>query len=113
MHSKAVYVLPIGGIIYTSSLCMSQICLTRLWDMLGCVHVQRDEEIVMATYGYLRVSTEGKGQTTDNQHKQIADAGFAVEQYFSEDGVSGSIKAFSRPAFSKMLKQAKDGDTII
>lgn len=67
----------------------------------------------MATYGYIRVSTEGKGQTTENQRKMISDAGFSVDQFFSEDGVSGSTKAFNRPAFGKMLSKAKEGDTII
>lgn len=67
----------------------------------------------MAIYGYIRVSTEGKGQTTDNQKKLICDAGFAVTEFFSEDGVSGSIKATERPAFSRMLSKLSEGDTII
>lgn len=67
----------------------------------------------MAVYGYIRVSTEGKGQTTDNQRKIIEDAGYNVAAFFSEDGVSGSVKAFRRPAFSKMLEWVKAGDTII
>lgn len=67
----------------------------------------------MAVYGYIRVSTEGKGQTTDNQRKAITDAGFTVDQFFSEDGVSGSTKAQQRPAFSEMLRHAGDADTII
>lgn len=64
-------------------------------------------------YGYIRVSTEGKGQTTDNQKKLITDAGFACTEFFSEDGVSGSIKALERPAFSNMLSKLTDGDTVI
>jgi len=67
----------------------------------------------MATYGYLRVSTEGKGQTTDNQRKLIQDAGYAVTEFFSEDGVSGSIKATERPAFSAMLSKMQKGDTLV
>lgn len=67
----------------------------------------------MATYGYIRVSTDNKGQTTDNQRKLIQDAGFAVAEFFSEDGVSGSTKALQRPAFSRMLEVAQEGDTII
>lgn len=67
----------------------------------------------MARYGYLRVSTEGKGQTTDNQKKLIQDNGFIIDEFFSEDGVSGSKKAMERPAFSRMLEVAKNGDTIV
>jgi len=66
----------------------------------------------MAVYGYGRVSTDNKGQTTDNQKKAMADAGFNVAEFFSEDGVSGSIKAFSRPVFSRMLAQCASADTI-
>jgi len=66
----------------------------------------------MAVYGYIRVSTD-KGQTTDNQRKLISDNGFTVDEFFSEDGVSGSIKATERPAFSSMLAKATSGDTII
>lgn len=67
----------------------------------------------MATYGYIRVSTDGKGQTTDNQRKVIVDAGFAVQEFFSEDGVSGSIKASERPAFARLLLTAQADDTIL
>lgn len=67
----------------------------------------------MAVYGYIRVSTEGKGQTTDNQRKVIEDAGYRVDQFFSEDGVSGSTKAFARPAFSAMMAKAQPNDIVI
>lgn len=67
----------------------------------------------MAVYGYIRVSTEGKGQTTDNQRKVITDAGYAITEFFSEEGVSGSIKAQLRPAFSRMLSKMVKGDTLI
>jgi DNA invertase Pin-like site-specific DNA recombinase len=63
--------------------------------------IETQTEKIMAVYGYIRVSTEGKGQTTDNQRKLIVDAGIAVTEFFSEDGVSGSVKAFERPAFSR------------
>lgn len=66
----------------------------------------------MTTYAYLRVSTE-KGQTTENQRKQIADASFAVDEFISEDGVSGSVAALHRPAFAYMMSRAKEGDTCI
>lgn len=67
----------------------------------------------MAVYGYIRVSTEGKGQTTENQRKALTDAGFAVTEFFSENGVSGSIKAMERPAFVEMMAKAVSGDTVL
>jgi putative DNA-invertase from lambdoid prophage Rac len=66
----------------------------------------------MAVYAYIRVSTD-KGQTTDNQRKQIVDAGFAITEFFSEDGVSGSVKAQERPAFSRMLAKMQKGDKLV
>lgn len=65
----------------------------------------------MAAFAYIRVSTDG--QTTDNQRKVIEDAGFAVQEFFAEEGVSGSTKAAERPAFARLLEVAKAGDTII
>lgn len=62
-------------------------------------------------YGYLRVSTN-KGQTTDNQKKEILDAGFAVVEWFSDDGVSGTVDAFDRPKFKEMIGKCEEGDTI-
>jgi putative DNA-invertase from lambdoid prophage Rac len=67
----------------------------------------------MTTFAYMRVSTDGKAQTTDNQRKLIEDAGFKVDEFVSEDGVSGSIKAFLRPAFSAMMEKFVEGDTLI
>lgn len=66
----------------------------------------------MATLAYLRVSTK-KDQTCDNQKKIILDAGFAVDQFFADEGVSGSVKAVERPMFIEMLKNAPQGTTII
>jgi DNA invertase Pin-like site-specific DNA recombinase len=45
----------------------------------------------------------------------IIDAGYSIptEHWFSEQGVSGSIKATERPEFAKMMQQAKEGDRII
>ena len=67
----------------------------------------------MTVYAYIRVSTEGRGQTTDNQRKLIVDAGFHVDEFVSEDGVSGSKKAFDRPAFAGMLARMEKGDTVM
>lgn len=67
----------------------------------------------MATYLYARVSTEGKGQTTENQRKMVEDAGFRIDEFFSEDGVSGSVRAANRPVFKRMLEKCQPNDQII
>lgn len=71
----------------------------------------------MTIFAYLRVSTD-KGQTTDNQRKtifdkSITDAGFAVDEWYSEDGVSGKINALDRPVFKALMDKATAGDTVI
>lgn len=63
-------------------------------------------------YGYMRVSTK-KNQTTENQKKEILDAGFAVSEWFSEDAVSGTIEAFKRPLFTEMFEKCEKGDSIV
>lgn len=65
----------------------------------------------MTTYAYIRVSTTG--QTTENQRKVIVDNGFAVDRFYSEDGVSGSMKATDRPVFAEMLSLMVAGDSLI
>ena len=65
----------------------------------------------MTTYAYIRVSTTG--QTTENQRKVIVDGGFSVDKFYSEDGVSGSMKATDRPVFSEMLSLMVAGDSLI
>lgn len=67
----------------------------------------------MKVFAYVRVSTSTHDQTTDNQRKLIADAGFVVNEYVAEEGVSGSVKALERPAFKRMMDQATTGDTVI
>ena len=67
----------------------------------------------MTIYAYIRVSTNNMGQTTDNQRKLIEDAGFKVDEWVDETGVSGSIEALHRPAFKRMMQTIQAGDTII
>lgn len=67
----------------------------------------------MTVYGYIRVSTSNKKQTTENQKKEIIDSGYAVTQFFSEDGVSGSIPQMERPSFLEMMSILKEGDTCV
>ena len=65
----------------------------------------------MAIFGYGRVST--KDQTAENQRLEIEAAGYRVEFWCGEEGVSGKVPAMQRPAFSKMLGQIRDGETLV
>ena len=61
--------------------------------------------------GYVRVSTSD--QNVENQKKQIADAGYSVTRWFSDEAVSGAIKAGERPGFAELLNYVREGDTLI
>ena len=65
----------------------------------------------MAIFGYGRVST--KEQTTENQRREIEAAGYQVEYWYADDGVSGKVSAMQRPQFAKMLGQIRDGETLV
>jgi len=65
----------------------------------------------MTIFAYLRVSTDG--QTTENQKLAIMDCGFTVDEWVSEDGVSGTTSAAHRKEFKDMLSRASSGDTVI
>lgn len=67
----------------------------------------------MTIYAYIRVSTDDKKQTTEAQKTHITGAGFAVDEWFAEDGMSGTVLALKRPAFSAMMSKVKEGDTVI
>ena len=63
----------------------------------------------MAVLGYARVST--KEQKTWNQVARLEDAG--AERVFVDDGVSGAISPWKRPALRELLDYARDGDEIV
>ncbi len=65
----------------------------------------------MTTFAYIRVSTDK--QTSDNQRQAINEAGYSVDKWFAEEGVSGTVAATERSEFKAMMKQAKEGDTVI
>lgn len=67
----------------------------------------------MATFAYLRVSTQD--QTTDQQLKQITDAGHVVEpdRVFVEQGVSGKVPALQREQFQRLHDRLSSGDSLI
>lgn len=65
----------------------------------------------MAVFGYTRVST--KEQTTENQRREIAAAGYQVDYWFADEGVSGKVSAMQRQQFAKMLEKIRDGETLV
>lgn len=65
----------------------------------------------MAVFGYGRVST--KEQTTENQRREIEAAGYAVEYWYADDGISGKVSAMQRPRFAQMLGQIRDGESLV
>ncbi len=65
----------------------------------------------MNILAYCRVSTVG--QTTENQKLSIESSGFRVDQWFQDEGVSGSIPAKERPEFKRMMSVAQKGDTCL
>ena len=65
----------------------------------------------MAVFAYLRVSTTE--QTTENQKLEIERSGLTPDYWFSDQGVSGSRPAASRPEFQRLLTQIRDGETLV
>ncbi|GIZ54041.1 recombinase family protein [Noviherbaspirillum aridicola] len=65
----------------------------------------------MATFAYGRVSTTE--QTTENQKLEIQAAGYTIDFWFADEGVSGSTQASQRPQFSKMLDKIRDGERLV
>jgi len=65
----------------------------------------------MATIAYTRVST--KEQTVENQRREIEAAGYKVDFWFEDEGVSGKMSAMQRPQFAKMLERIRDGETLV
>jgi len=61
---------------------------------------------------YARVSTSE--QTTDNQVREVAQAGFAVEPHrVVEETVSGSVAAMERNGFARLVDRLEHGDVLI
>lgn len=65
----------------------------------------------MAIYAYGRART--KGQMTENQRIEIEQAGYKVDYWFADEGVSGNISASQRPQFKAMLDKICDGETLV
>lgn len=65
----------------------------------------------MAIFGYGRVST--KDQQSENQRLELERAGYQVDYWFADEGVSGKVPALQRPQFTKMLSQIRDRETLV
>jgi putative DNA-invertase from lambdoid prophage Rac len=65
----------------------------------------------MATFAYGRVST--KDQTTENQRMEIERAGYQVDYWFADEGVSGKVHASQRPQFKALIDKIRDGETLV
>ena len=65
----------------------------------------------MSIFAYSRVST--KDQTTANQKLDIENAGFKVDYWFADEGVSGKVSASERPQFKALLGQIREGETLV
>lgn len=63
-------------------------------------------------FAYCRVSTTD--QTTDNQVREIKEAGFAIEPKRNvTETISGSVAASERPGFSKLIDRMELGDVLV
>lgn len=64
------------------------------------------------TFAYCRVSTAD--QTTENQVREIAAAGFVVEpKRVVEETVSGSVASMERAGFARLVDRLEAGDVLI
>lgn len=65
----------------------------------------------MAIFGYGRVST--KDQTTENQKLEIERAGYLVDYWYADEGVSGKVHTSQRPQFNELLSKIRDGEILV
>ncbi|QXF12471.1 recombinase family protein [Sphingopyxis terrae] len=61
----------------------------------------------MSRIAYFRVSTGG--QSVEAQRQALTGP---FDREFSDEGISGSTPAASRPGFAKLLSYVRDGDTV-
>lgn len=63
-------------------------------------------------FGYGRVSRDSQDSATQ-KHTIEVELGLPVDEWYEDHAVSGMTIAKTRPLFSKMMKDAKSGDTIV
>jgi putative DNA-invertase from lambdoid prophage Rac len=78
------------------------------------------QEMTMAVYGYVRVSTErqvDEGVSLGAQERALRgyalQHGLALDRVFVEQGVSGSTPIGERPAGAKLLAALRPGDAVL
>ena len=64
-------------------------------------------EVAVSRIAYFRVSTGG--QSVEAQRRALSGP---FDREFSDEGVSGSTPAASRPGFAKLLSYVREGDTL-
>ena len=65
----------------------------------------------MAVFGYGRVST--KEQQSQNQRLELQHAGYQVDYWYADEGVSGKVPALQRAQFRVLLDKIRDGETLV
>ena len=65
----------------------------------------------MSVFAYGRVSTNQ--QTAENQRLEIINAGFKIDFWFADEGVSGKVCSRQRKQFALMLEKIRDGETLV
>lgn len=65
----------------------------------------------MAIFGYGRVSKAL--QNNINQKLELEQAGFNLDFWLSDTGISGKTCASQRPEFARLLEKIRDGETIV
>ena len=66
---------------------------------------------MMAIFGYGRVST--RDLQSENQRLELERAGYQVDYWFVDQGVSGKVPALQRPQFAKMVAQIRDREMLV
>lgn len=65
----------------------------------------------MAVFGYTRVSTVD--QTVKNQRQELEAAGYKVDYWYEDVGVSGKLPSAQRPEFKRLLDRIRDEETLV
>jgi DNA invertase Pin-like site-specific DNA recombinase len=65
----------------------------------------------MAIFAYGRVSTNE--QTTENQKLEIEQAGYKLDYWFADEGLSGKTHASQRPQFKALMEKIRDGEILV
>lgn len=105
---------------YTIVLLVAQyaMLIKRSFSVTLKKHVQKYVRIITESldmsrvFAYCRVST--LEQNTENQRREIAAAGFRVEQHrIIEEKISGSVAAMERREFVRLMDKLESGDIIV